>query len=102
MAVGVLLLLLLNEPVLDDGGGLACLGTLGTFYLNCHRLVLLETGGEVSLLGRLGGLGEVEGSDLADSVGLLDRGRLVGLELLQVELLDEVGCRRGKVSFLIG
>lgn len=91
VAVGVLLLFLLNEPVLDGGGRLAGLSTLGTLHLDCHRLVLLKAGGEVGLLGGLGGLGEVEGGDLADGVGLLDRGGLVGLELLQVELLDEVG-----------
>lgn len=93
-----LLLLLLDKPVLDDGGGLSGLGALGSLNLDGHRLVLGQAGGKVGLLGRLGCLGEGEGGDLADGVGVLDGGRLVGLELLKVELLDEVGCEGGLAS----
>jgi hypothetical protein len=60
-------------------------------------LVLLEAAGEVGLLGGLRGGGGAEGLDLADGVGVLDGGGLVGLELLEVELLDEVGCGRRRV-----
>lgn len=91
LVVGTLLLLLLNEPVLDNGGGGSGIGTLLAFDLDGHVLVLLQAGGKVGFLRGLGGLGEVEGSNLADSIGLLDGGRLVRLELLEVELLDEVG-----------
>lgn len=92
-----LLLLLLDEPVLDDGGGLGAGGTgLLALDLDGHALVLLEAAGEVGLLGGLGGLGQAEGGDVALGVGLLDGGGLVGLELLEVELLDEVGCGGGE------
>lgn len=89
---GSLLLLLLDEPVLNSGGGLASLGALLALDLDGHALVLLEVGGEVALLGGLGGLGLAEGGDLACGVGVLDGGGLVGLELLEVEFLDEVRC----------
>lgn len=89
--MSTLLLLLLNEPVLDNGGGGTGIGALLALNLDSHVLVLLQAGGEVGLLGRLGGLGKAEGGDVADGVGLLDGGGLVGLELLEVELLDEVG-----------
>lgn len=93
--VVIILLLLLDEPVLDGGGGLAGLSTLLTLNLNSHALVLFQAGGEVGLLGGLGGLRKGEGGDLTDGVGVLDGGGLVGLELPQVELLDEVGCNTG-------
>jgi hypothetical protein len=93
VAVGGLLLLL-DKPVLDNGG-LAGSEALGSLNLDGQCLVLLEAGGKVGLLGGLGGLGEGEGGDLADGVGLLDGGGLVGFELLEVELLDEVGCGGG-------
>lgn len=79
------------EPV-GKGGGTGSLGG-GVLALNIdgEALVFLEVAGEVGLFGGLGRLGEGEGLDLADGVGLLDGGDLVGLELLEVELLDEVG-----------
>ena len=98
----LLLLLLFDEPVLNGGGGLAGIGPLLALDLDGHALVLLEVGGQVGLLGRLGGLGLAEGGHLADGVRVLDGGGLVGLELPQVELLDEirwerrVSGRRGK------
>lgn len=92
--VSTIILLLLNKPVLHNSRGLSTAGiNLGALDLDSHALVLLEAGGEVGLLGRLGRLGEVEGGDLADGVRVLDGGGLVGLELLEVELLDEVGCK---------
>lgn len=89
--VGLLLLLGL-EPVrqLGDAGGSLGGGVL-TLDLNGHGLVRLEAVGEVGLLGGGGGLGHGEDLDLALGVGLLDGGGLVGLELLEVQLLDEVG-----------
>ena len=89
--VSTLLLLLLNEPVLNNGSGGRGIGTLLSLNLNGHVFVLLQAGGEIGLLGRLGGLGEGEGGDLADGVRVLDGGGLVGLELLEVKLLNEVG-----------
>jgi hypothetical protein len=93
VAVGSLLLLL-DKPILDDGG-LTGSEALRSLNIDGQCLVLLEAGGKVGLLGGLGGLGEGEGGDLADGVGLLDGCGLVGLELLEVELLDEVGCGDG-------
>lgn len=95
LVVGGLVVLLLDQPVLNDRGGGAGGNGLLTLDLDGHGLVLLQAAGEVGLLGRLGGLGGGEGLDLADGVGLLDGSGLVGLELLQVQLLDEVGCDDG-------
>lgn len=87
-----LLLLLGLEPVGKGGGGAGGLrGDILALNLDGHALVLLEVASEVGLLGGLGGLGDGKGLDLADGVGLLDGGNLVGLELLEVQLLDEVG-----------
>ena len=96
------LLLVVHEPgvVLRLRGG----GRLGrrsgaallALDLDGHALVLLERGGEVGLLGRLGGLRLGEGGDVALGVGGLDGRRFVGLQLPEVELLDEVGCRGGR------
>lgn len=91
-----LILLLSLEPVSDLRGARGGLGR-GVLALNLdgHALVLLQAASEVGLLRGGGGLGGAEGLDLALRVGLLDGGGLVGLELLEVELLDEVGCWRG-------
>lgn len=80
------------EPVGKGGGTGGGLGR-GVLALDVDGevLVFLEVAGEVGLFGGLGRLGEGEGLDLADGVGLLDGGDLVGLELLEVELLDEIG-----------
>lgn len=87
----VVLLLLLDQPVLDSGGGLAGV-TFLTLDLDSHALVLLEGSGQIGLLGRLGSLGLAECEDLALGVGVLDDWCLVGLKFFQVEFLDEVGC----------
>lgn len=91
----VLSLLLVNlglEPVGQSGaGGAVDGGGVLALDLDGHALVLLEVVGEVGFLGRLRGLGGDEGLDLADRVGVLDGRDLVGLELLEVQLLDEVG-----------
>lgn len=97
VAVGVLLLVLLDQPVLDGGGGLAGAGGLLALDLDGHVLVLLQRGGQVGLLGGLGGLGLVEGQDLALGVVGLECWCLVGLEFFQVEFLDEVGCEDAAV-----
>lgn len=90
--VRLLLVLLNHEPVVLDGLAVGGSGGVLALDLDSHALVLLQAGGEVGLLGRLGGGGDGEGLDLALGVGLLNGGGLVGLELLEVELLDEVGC----------
>jgi len=87
---GLLTLILLDEPVLDGSRSTAD-DALVALDLDGHALVVLQRVGEVSLLWRLGRLGRCEGLDLTDSVGILDGGGLVGLELLEVELLNEVG-----------
>lgn len=90
----VLDLLLLGglEPVGKGGGGArGQLGSILALNLDGHALVLLEVAGEVRLLGGLGGLGHGKGLNLAGGVGLLEGGDLVGLELLEVQLLDKVG-----------
>lgn len=97
VAVGMLLLVLLDQPVLDGGGGLAGASGLLALDLDGHVLVLLKRGGEVGLLGGLGGLGLVEGQDLALGVVGLECWCLVGLEFFQVEFLDEVGCEEAAV-----
>lgn len=90
-----LILLLGLEPVGQGGGSTGSLGS-GILALNLdgHGLVLLEAAGEVALLRGLGGGWGGEGLNLADGVGLSDRRDLVGLQLLEIELLDEIGCER--------
>lgn len=94
--LSLLLIDLCLEPVGQGGasGGVDRSGVLA-LDLDGHALVLLQVVGEVGLLGRLGGLGGDEGLDLADRVGVLDGRDLVGLELLQVKLLNEVGWGNG-------
>ena len=84
MVVGVV-------PVLN--GGSTALGGL-TLNLDLLGLVCAELAGNVGLLGRSRGLGKRELLDLALGVGGLDGRRLVGLELAEVEVLDEIGCGR--------
>lgn len=87
--------LLLDKPGLGSLGGPGGGGIdRGALDFDSHRLILLKRAGKVGLLGGGGGLGEVESLDVALGVGVLDRGRLVGLELLEVELLDEIGCAK--------
>lgn len=86
-----LLILLGLEPVGNLGGASALGGGVLALNLDRHALVLLQVAGKVGLLGGGGGLGDVEGLDVALGIGLLDDGGLVGLELLEVKLLDEVG-----------
>jgi hypothetical protein len=98
MAMGVIVVvLLLDQPVLGDGGGLAGFSTLLTLDLDRHALVLLQGGGEVGLLGGQGSLGLLELEDVALGVVGLDCWYLVGLEFFQVKLLDEVGCGVGRM-----
>lgn len=93
LVVGGLILLLLDQPILNDGGGGAGGNGLLTLDLDGHALVLLQATGEVGLFGGLRGLGGGESLYLANGVGLLDGCGLVSLQLLEIQLLDEVGCR---------
>jgi hypothetical protein len=93
-----LLVLLSLEPVGSLGGTGVLGGGVLALDLNGHALVLLQVAGKVGLLGGSGGLGDAEGLDVALGIGLLDGGDLVGLELLEVKLLDEVGCEKYNVS----
>ena len=88
----MVILLLVDQPVLDDSGGGVRIDGLLALNLDRHGLVLLQAGGEIGLFGGLGCLGEAECGDLADGIGVLDGSGLVCLELLEVELLDEVRC----------
>lgn len=97
--MSVIILLLLDQPVLNSGGLVRGTSGLLALDLDCHRLVLLQARGEIGLFGGLGGSGEVEGGDLADGVRLLDGGGLVGLELLEIEFLNEVRCTT-KINWL--
>ena len=86
---GSRLFLLLLEPALLGGGGLA--GNSLALDLDLLGLVGRQLTGEVGLLGGGGSLGEVESVDVALGVAGLDGGGLVGLELTEVEVLDLVG-----------
>jgi hypothetical protein len=77
-------------PVLD--GGSTGLGL--ALNLDLLGLVCAELAGNVGLLGGSRGLGKGELLDLAFRVGGLDGGRLVSLELAEVEVLDEIGYGR--------
>ncbi len=90
-----ILILLLYKPVLDHGRCATGLGGIGVLALDLdgHALVLLQAAGQIRLLGRPGLLGLGKDVDMAGRVGILDRGGLVRFELLEVELLDEVGWR---------
>lgn len=92
MAVGVV-------PVLNRGS--TTLGGL-TLDLDLLGLVCAELAGNVGLLGRSRSLGERELLDLALGVGSLDGRRLVGLELAEVEVLDEIGCGRRINEWVFG
>jgi hypothetical protein len=90
-AVALLLLNGLLEPVLLDGGA-AGLGL--ALDLGHLALVGLELAGNVGLLGRGGSGGDAELLHVALGVRGLDGGRFVGFQLLEVEVLDDVGCLR--------
>jgi hypothetical protein len=92
--LGSLLILLIDQPVFNNGGRRSGNGGFLSLDLDGHGLVLLQVVGEVSLLGRFRCLRSGEGLDLADAVRLLDWRGLVGLELFEVELLDEIGCNK--------
>lgn len=89
----VRLILLLGLKPVGNLGGTRLGRAVLTLNLNGHALVLLQVAGEVGLLWRGRCLGEVECLDVALSIGLLDGGDLVGLELLEIKLLDKVGCK---------
>ena len=85
------LLLWLLEPILLWSGNT----TLGlSLKLNGRVLVCLQLLGDIGLLWGSWCLWWVELEDGSLSVGSLDGGWLVGLELLEVKVLDEIGyCR---------
>lgn len=91
-ALVVSLILLLSLKPVGNLGGTGLGRAVLALNLNGHALVLLQVAGEVGLLGGGRCLGDVECLNVALSIGLLDGGDLVGLELLQIKLLDEVGC----------
>lgn len=95
------LFLLLFEPALLNGGGLTSSGL--ALDLDLLALVGGELTGEVGLLGGRGSLGESELLDVGLGVAGLDGGRLVGLELTEVQVLDGVGWTGMLVSgWMIG
>lgn len=83
------LLLLLLEPALLNGGGLAGGGL--TLDLDLLALVGGQLAGKVGLLGGLGGLGNSKLVDVGVGVTGLDGSGLVGLEFAKVQLLNGVG-----------
>jgi hypothetical protein len=89
MGRGRRFLLFLLKPVLLWHGG-AALGGL-TLHLDGLALVRLQVLGDVGLLGRRRGLGEGERLYVALGVVGLEWRRLVGLELLEVHVLHQVG-----------
>jgi hypothetical protein len=82
-------LLILLEPVLLDGGGLAS-GSLA-FDLDLLALVGGEFTGKVGLLRGLGSSGGGELVDVLIGITGLDGSRLESLELAEVKVLDGVG-----------
>lgn len=97
--MALLLLSGLLKPVLLGGRGAGVSGL--ALDLRHLALVGLQLAGNVGLLGRWGSLGQGELLDVALGVGGLDGGGLVGLELLEVQVLDEVGWGLG-VSYWAG
>jgi len=89
LVVGSLLLRLL-EPILLGRGGGASAGL--TLNLDSRVLVCLQLLGDVGLL--RGHWWRWRGELLDDALGVggLDGCRLVGLELLEVEVLDDIRC----------
>jgi hypothetical protein len=92
-AVALLLLNRLLEPVLLHGrrAGLSLALNLGHL-----ALVGLELAGNVGLLGGGGSGGDAELLHVALGVRGLEGGRFVGFQLLEVEVLDDVGWKDGK------
>lgn len=89
LVVSSLLLRFLLEPALLNRSSLTGSGLALDFDI--LALVGLQFIGKVGLLGGLGRSRNRELLDVGLSVAGLDRGGLVGLELFQVELLNEVG-----------
>lgn len=93
MGSGSLLLPIILEPILLDGGSLA--GSSLALDLDGLGLVVLQLRSQVGLLGRWRGLGNRELVNVGVGVGSLDLGGLVGADFLEVEVLDEVGWLGG-------
>lgn len=84
-------LLILLEPALLDGGGLASGGL--TLDLDLLALVGGKFAGKVGLLRGLGGSGGGELVDVLIGVTGLDGSGLESLELAEVKVLDGVGWK---------
>ncbi len=91
MSGGSLFLFLL-KPALLNRSGLAGSGL--AFNFNFLGLVGVQLIGEAGFFGGLGGSRNAELLSVGLSVTGLDRRRLVGTELTEVEFLDRVGCRK--------
>lgn len=91
MSGGSLFLFLL-KPALLNRSGLAGSGLALNF--NFLGLVGVQLIGEAGFFGGLGGSRNAELLSVGLSVTGLDRRRLVGTELTEVEFLDRVGCRK--------
>jgi hypothetical protein len=92
---GNALVLLLEPVLLRQHGAVLSRGALNVDRL---RLVRLQVARDVRLLGRLGGLRDLEGLDGALGIGVLDLGDLVVLEFAEVQFLHQVGWRFNCVS----
>lgn len=79
----------LVEPILNwcSGATLGLALNLGDLGFVCRKFAC-----NVGLLGGSGCLGDGEVLDLALGIGSLDGGGLVGLELAEVKVLDQIGC----------
>jgi hypothetical protein len=89
-----LLLWLLFKPI-----NLRCLLTTLSLSLNFHSrsFVRLQLVRNIGLFGGLGWGRLLEFLDLSFGIVGLDGRRFVGLQLLEVEVLDEIGWRRGRL-----
>lgn len=86
------LLLVLLEPVLLNRSGLSGRGL--ALNLNLLGLVVLQFVGDVGLLGGWGRLGNGKLLSLSLSLARPGRGRLVGTQLTEVQVLDGVRYMR--------
>ena len=93
-------LVLLNEPVLL-GQDLAVLGGGLSTNVGLLGLVGVELARDVGLLGGWGSGGDAELLHLALGVRGLDGGRFVGFQLLEVQVLDDVGWMDGRDWVLV-
>lgn len=86
-------LLILENRLVKPALGLGGFTTLSRLALDLWNLAFVcgELAGNVGLLGRLWWLGDGENVDVALCIGRLNSWGLVGLEFLEVQVLDQVG-----------